>query len=107
MFSLGSSHNWNTLFVGTNAVADAMAQRYNAPKSHVLDAVSWVLTDQLGWDITSLPVPSWPGPSWSCTAKALGRPQAPHRLWCCSTSVGSEPTDPLVPALLPSLLSCA
>lgn len=30
-------------------MADAMAQRYNAPKSHVLDAVSWVLTDQLGW----------------------------------------------------------
>ncbi|NXI86301.1 RBM19 protein, partial [Rhipidura dahli] len=35
-----SSHNWNTLFVGTSAVADAMAQRYNAPKSQVLDAES-------------------------------------------------------------------
>ncbi|NWU19058.1 RBM19 protein, partial [Dyaphorophyia castanea] len=35
-----SSHNWNALFVGTNAVADAMAQRYNAPKSQVLDAES-------------------------------------------------------------------
>ncbi|NWW65982.1 RBM19 protein, partial [Ifrita kowaldi] len=35
-----SSRNWNTLFVGTNAVADAMAQRYNAPKSQVLDAES-------------------------------------------------------------------
>ncbi|KAM6297827.1 putative RNA-binding protein 19 [Aegotheles albertisi] len=32
-----SSHNWNTLFVGTNAVADAIAQKYNAPKSQVLD----------------------------------------------------------------------
>ncbi|NXG06877.1 RBM19 protein, partial [Sakesphorus luctuosus] len=32
-----SSHNWNTLFVGTNAVADAMAQKYNASKSQVLD----------------------------------------------------------------------
>ncbi|NXW76026.1 RBM19 protein, partial [Hirundo rustica] len=35
-----SSHNWNALFVGTNAVADAMAQRYNASKSQVLDAES-------------------------------------------------------------------
>ncbi|NXI23238.1 RBM19 protein, partial [Sterrhoptilus dennistouni] len=35
-----SSHNWNTLFVGTNAVADAMAQKYNASKSQVLDAES-------------------------------------------------------------------
>ncbi|NWV42008.1 RBM19 protein, partial [Grantiella picta] len=35
-----SSHNWNTLFVGTNAVADAMAHKYNASKSQVLDAES-------------------------------------------------------------------
>ncbi|XP_053815716.1 probable RNA-binding protein 19 isoform X1 [Vidua chalybeata] len=35
-----SSHNWNALFVGTNAVADAMAQKYNAAKSQVLDAES-------------------------------------------------------------------
>ncbi|NXF08254.1 RBM19 protein, partial [Smithornis capensis] len=35
-----SSHNWNTLFVGTNAVADAMAQKYNASKSQVLDPES-------------------------------------------------------------------
>ncbi|NWY38160.1 RBM19 protein, partial [Sylvia atricapilla] len=35
-----SSHNWNTLFVGTSAVADAMAQKYNASKSQVLDAES-------------------------------------------------------------------
>ncbi|XP_051489565.1 probable RNA-binding protein 19 [Apus apus] len=33
----GSSHSWNTLFVGTNAVADAIAQKYNASKSQVLD----------------------------------------------------------------------
>ncbi|KFP41430.1 putative RNA-binding protein 19, partial [Chlamydotis macqueenii] len=32
-----SSHNWNALFVGTNAVADAIAQKYNASKSQVLD----------------------------------------------------------------------
>ncbi|XP_071880329.1 probable RNA-binding protein 19 isoform X2 [Anas platyrhynchos] len=32
-----SSHNWNTLFVGTSAVADAIAQKYNASKSQVLD----------------------------------------------------------------------
>ncbi|KAL1272492.1 hypothetical protein QQF64_028354 [Cirrhinus molitorella] len=33
----GSSHNWNTLFLGTSAVADAVAQKYNVPKSQVLD----------------------------------------------------------------------
>ncbi|NXY82189.1 RBM19 protein, partial [Alcedo cyanopectus] len=32
-----SSHNWNVLFVGTNAVADAIAHKYNASKSQVLD----------------------------------------------------------------------
>ncbi|MGH0147715.1 UNVERIFIED_CONTAM: hypothetical protein FKN15_017522 [Acipenser sinensis] len=32
-----SSHNWNTLFVGTSAVADAIAQKYNTTKSQVLD----------------------------------------------------------------------
>ncbi|XP_044529633.1 probable RNA-binding protein 19 [Gracilinanus agilis] len=32
-----SSHNWNTLFMGTNAVADAVAQKYNATKSQVFD----------------------------------------------------------------------
>ncbi|OXB56790.1 hypothetical protein ASZ78_014309, partial [Callipepla squamata] len=37
LLSLSSSHNWNTLFVGTNAVADAIAQKYNASKSQVLD----------------------------------------------------------------------
>ncbi|KAJ3604184.1 hypothetical protein NHX12_028925 [Muraenolepis orangiensis] len=32
-----SSHNWNTLFVGANAVADAIAEKYNTTKSQVLD----------------------------------------------------------------------
>uniref|UniRef100_A0A4W3HSZ5 RNA binding motif protein 19 n=1 Tax=Callorhinchus milii TaxID=7868 RepID=A0A4W3HSZ5_CALMI len=32
-----SSHNWNTLFMGTNAVADVIAAKYNATKSEVLD----------------------------------------------------------------------
>ncbi|XP_051888298.1 probable RNA-binding protein 19 [Pristis pectinata] len=32
-----SSHNWNTLFIGGNAVADAIAAKYNATKSQVLD----------------------------------------------------------------------
>lgn len=50
LHSLSSSHNWNTLFVGTNAVADAIAQKYNASKSQVLDHVSWVI-EQLGWDL--------------------------------------------------------
>lgn len=46
-FSVGflrSSHNWNTLFLGTSAVADAIAQKYNTTKSQVLDHVSiWEL----------------------------------------------------------------
>ncbi|KAJ8285605.1 hypothetical protein GJAV_G00028760 [Gymnothorax javanicus] len=32
-----SSHNWNTLFLGGNAVADAIAEKYNTTKSQVLD----------------------------------------------------------------------
>nr|XP_057926453.1 probable RNA-binding protein 19 [Doryrhamphus excisus] len=35
--SSSSSHNWNTLFLGTSAVADAIAERYNTTKSQVLD----------------------------------------------------------------------
>ncbi|XP_043571783.1 probable RNA-binding protein 19 isoform X1 [Chiloscyllium plagiosum] len=35
--SSSSSHNWNTLFMGTNAVADTIAAKYNATKSQVLD----------------------------------------------------------------------
>lgn len=31
----GSSHNWNTLFLGQNAVADAIAKTYNATKENV------------------------------------------------------------------------
>ncbi|XP_056002350.1 probable RNA-binding protein 19 isoform X2 [Ostrea edulis] len=32
-----SSHNWNTLFLGINAVADVMAAKYNTEKSDILD----------------------------------------------------------------------
>ncbi|KAL1768765.1 putative RNA-binding protein 19 [Sigmodon hispidus] len=32
-----SSHNWNTLFMGPNAVADAIAEKYSATKSQVFD----------------------------------------------------------------------
>ncbi|KAM4856298.1 putative RNA-binding protein 19 isoform X2 [Urocitellus parryii] len=32
-----SSHNWNTLFMGPSAVADAIAQKYSATKSQVFD----------------------------------------------------------------------
>lgn len=38
--TLLSSHNWNTLFMGPNAVADTIAQKYNATKSQVFDHVS-------------------------------------------------------------------
>ncbi|XP_059141800.1 probable RNA-binding protein 19, partial [Physella acuta] len=31
------SHNWNALFLGANAVADAMAQKYHTDKSNILD----------------------------------------------------------------------
>lgn len=33
----GSSHNWNTLFLGQNAVADAIATTYNTTKENVLE----------------------------------------------------------------------
>lgn len=36
----GSSHNWNTLFLGANAVVDAMAERYSTEKSAILDPES-------------------------------------------------------------------
>ena len=36
----GSSHNWNTHFLGANAVVDAMAQRYSTTKSSILDPES-------------------------------------------------------------------
>jgi len=35
-----SSHNWNSLFLGANAVADVLADKYNTSKSQILDAVS-------------------------------------------------------------------
>lgn len=31
----GSSYNWNTLFLGQNAVADVMASTYNTSKENV------------------------------------------------------------------------
>lgn len=34
----GSSHNWNALFLGANAVADIMADRLNTSKKNLLDA---------------------------------------------------------------------
>ena len=33
----GRSHNWNTLFLGANAVADAIADRYSAKKGDIFD----------------------------------------------------------------------
>ncbi|XP_038059469.1 probable RNA-binding protein 19 [Patiria miniata] len=33
----GSSHNWNSLFIGSDAVAEAIAQKYQTTKSQVLD----------------------------------------------------------------------
>lgn len=36
----GKSHNWNTLFLGANAVADVIAERYAAEKSDIFDVES-------------------------------------------------------------------
>lgn len=36
----GSSHNWNTLFIGANAVASAVAKSYNTSKEQVLDTAA-------------------------------------------------------------------
>lgn len=36
----GSSHNWNTLFLGANAVADAIANTYDTTKEKLLDGNS-------------------------------------------------------------------
>ena len=36
----GSSHNWNSLFLGANSVVDAMSRRYSTPKSRILDPES-------------------------------------------------------------------
>ena len=33
-------HNWNTLFLGMNAVADVMAEKYNITKGGILDGAS-------------------------------------------------------------------
>jgi len=34
-----SGHNWNTLFVGSNAVADTMAVKYGKTKDEILSRV--------------------------------------------------------------------
>ena len=36
----GKGHNWNTLFLGPNAIVDAIADRYSVDKSSVLDPTS-------------------------------------------------------------------
>lgn len=36
----GSGHDWNTLFLGANAVVDAIAERYSTEKSAILDPES-------------------------------------------------------------------
>lgn len=36
----GHDHNWNTLFLGMNAVADVMAETYNTTKGGILDDAS-------------------------------------------------------------------
>ena len=33
----GNAHSWNTLFLGSNAVVDAMTERYSVSKSDILD----------------------------------------------------------------------
>ena len=35
-----SSHNWNTLFLGANVVADVMSEKYNTDKTKILESVS-------------------------------------------------------------------
>ena len=37
-----SSHNWNTLFLGANTVADVMAEKYGKSKSQILDTVNFL-----------------------------------------------------------------
>ena len=37
--ALFSAHNWNTLFVGANAVADIMAEKYGKSKDEILTKV--------------------------------------------------------------------
>lgn len=68
-------------------MADAIAQKYNASKSQVLDHVSWVI-DRLGWEITFLSASSCPGPS-SVHERALCRLGDRFNF-----SVGSEPNNP-------------
>lgn len=39
-YLLSSSHNWNSLFLGADAVANAMAGKYGIDKSQLLDVES-------------------------------------------------------------------
>jgi len=65
-----SSHNWNTLFLGTSAVADAIAEKYNTTKSQVLDHVSilYPALTQDGRKVnawgTSVSMKYYPSPVW-------------------------------------------
>ncbi|XP_059617400.1 probable RNA-binding protein 19 [Phlebotomus argentipes] len=38
--SAGLAHNWNTLFLGANAVAEILAKNYSTTKEHVLDSAT-------------------------------------------------------------------
>lgn len=40
-----SSHNWNTLFLGQNAVADLIAETYNTTKDKV-DSIVWMVKSE-------------------------------------------------------------
>ena len=57
-----SSHNWNALFLGANAVADVLAEKYEAEKSKILDTVSfWSLNGVIGlWLMDSLLITTAP-----------------------------------------------
>lgn len=38
----GLSHNWNSLFLGQNAVADVIAKTYNTTKENVNNLFSFI-----------------------------------------------------------------
>jgi hypothetical protein len=40
MLLMCSAHNWSTLFVGANAVADIMADKYGKSKEEIVTQVS-------------------------------------------------------------------
>lgn len=51
-----SSHNWNTLFLGANAVADIMTQKYNTTKQNLLNPESDNLAVRMALGETQLVV---------------------------------------------------